>query len=296
MSKLLSLCIPTNGVVEWVIPVLESILNQNVDDDLYEIVISDNGSNDLFEKELNKYLIQHNNIIYKKSNSNGFLNQIDCFKMASGSFVKFVNHRAKLIDGSLEMLINFINNNKEKQPVVFFSNGSLKHKDMIQHYNNFDSFVRSLGIYSSWSGGIGIWKAQLSKIIEIKNFNVLFPHTDILFSDKTAKYYVINNNLMFDEIDVGHEKKGKYNVFYAFAIEYPSILMELMKSRYISIQTFNYLLRENRKFVTNLYRNFIFLKKPCSYILDDYKDYINVFYSEKQMKIAAYFPPIFRRV
>ena len=31
MSKLLSLCIPTYGVSEWVFPVLDSIYNQKID-------------------------------------------------------------------------------------------------------------------------------------------------------------------------------------------------------------------------------------------------------------------------
>ena len=53
MSKpLVSLCIPTNGVVEWVFPVLDSIYNQIVDNALFEIVITDNGNNVVFKKNI----------------------------------------------------------------------------------------------------------------------------------------------------------------------------------------------------------------------------------------------------
>ena len=38
---LLSLCIATNGVSEWVFPVLDSIYSQEVDQSLYEVVVTD---------------------------------------------------------------------------------------------------------------------------------------------------------------------------------------------------------------------------------------------------------------
>lgn len=51
-KKLISLCIPTNGVIEWVFPVLESIYAQGVETALYEIVITDNGDNIEFKKKI----------------------------------------------------------------------------------------------------------------------------------------------------------------------------------------------------------------------------------------------------
>ena len=44
-NVLISLCMPTNGVIEWVFPVLDSIFGQGVDDNLYEVVVTDNGDN-----------------------------------------------------------------------------------------------------------------------------------------------------------------------------------------------------------------------------------------------------------
>ena len=64
---LLSLCIPTNGVLEWVLPVLESIYNQNVDESLYEVIVSDNGNSEEFRQALESYKMSHSNLIYKKT-------------------------------------------------------------------------------------------------------------------------------------------------------------------------------------------------------------------------------------
>ena len=68
---LLSLCIPTNGEIKWVIPVLDSIYAQVNDNNIYEfeVVIEDNGSNQQFKKAIDKYLLKYDNLKYYKSQS-----------------------------------------------------------------------------------------------------------------------------------------------------------------------------------------------------------------------------------
>ena len=51
-SPIVSLCIPTNGVTEWVFPVLDSIVGQNVSPELYEIIVTDNGDNQDFKQKM----------------------------------------------------------------------------------------------------------------------------------------------------------------------------------------------------------------------------------------------------
>ena len=38
MGPIISLCIPTNGVIEWIFPVLDSIYVQGVEENLFEVV------------------------------------------------------------------------------------------------------------------------------------------------------------------------------------------------------------------------------------------------------------------
>ena len=47
---LVSLCLPTNGVTEWVLPVLDSIYDQGVSPELFEVIVTDNGKNEAFRK------------------------------------------------------------------------------------------------------------------------------------------------------------------------------------------------------------------------------------------------------
>ena len=66
---LLSLCIPTNGIAEWVFPVLDSIYNQKSDERKFEVIVSDNGVNEDFKCHMECYALKHDNIIYRRTKS-----------------------------------------------------------------------------------------------------------------------------------------------------------------------------------------------------------------------------------
>lgn len=185
----LSLCIPTNGMTEWVVPVLESILRQNADPGMYEIVVADNGNNKKFESKMAEYIAKYENIVYKKTSASGFLNQIEAFKAAKGEFIKFVNHRMLLKSGTVEYLIQFSKKNNEKKPAVFFTNGGLHLKKSVMNCISFDEYMKNLGYYSSWSAGLAFWNDQTEGIVKIEKFNPLFPHMDILFLDRENTLY-----------------------------------------------------------------------------------------------------------
>ena len=92
MAKpLVSLCIPTNGISEWDCPVLDSIFRQNVDSEKYEVIVTNNGHDLDFEKNMSVYCEKHSNFVYKKTNAYMFQNQIEAFRLAKGDFIKFVS-------------------------------------------------------------------------------------------------------------------------------------------------------------------------------------------------------------
>lgn len=276
----LSLCIPTNGISEWVLPVIDSIYCSNIDKNKYEVIVTDNGNNLNFKEVIRKYTQIYSNLIYEETESSGFLNQIDSFKLARGKLIKFINHRMKLKPEAIKYFINFAEQYQEEMPVVYFSNGVLSEFDKnINVFTNFDEFVLHLKRYSSWSAGVTIWNKDIS-ILEKLNYNKLFPHTDILFLNKNNKKYIIDNTELLNEIHVeNHEKKGTYNLFYAFAVEYPGILFNLMQKGFISEKTFITLKNDILDFLAELYINFILRRKKSSYIFDDINSHISIFFS-----------------
>ena len=284
MSKpIVSLCMPTNGIIEWVFPVLDSIYEQGCDDSAFEVVITDNGNNKEFKNRIREYINGKNNIVYVETDALPFLNEIESYKRASGELIKFVNHRTKLVSGALQRLIDYANLNVDEKPITYFSNGVLKLEKRKYELQTFDHFVRLLSYWSSWSTGMTIWKEDFDKLPDdVSSFNELFPHTDILFAERKRSKYVIDNTIIFDELPVNGIPKARYDLFYAFSVEYVSIILKLLLDGNISTDTFLIVKEDNLGFVCKLYLDFVLRKMPCSYDLTSFDRSIKVFYSKSE--------------
>ena len=292
MSKpLVSLCIPTNGVVEWVFPVLDSIYNQIVDNALFEIVITDNGNNVVFKKNIQDYLKIHTNIVYVETQALPFVNEIESYKKASGELIKFVNHRTKLVEGTLQRMIDYVESNREIKPITYFSNGVLKMSKDKHEFSSFDEFVKNLSYWSSWSTGMTIWKSDFDKLPEdVSESNELFPHTNVLFDVRDRGKYVVDNSIIFDEIPQGKKPKGNYDLYYAFGVDYPRIIENLLKDGSITVKSYKYVLDKNLEFIASLYWQYNIKKDYCSYDLSGLEDMFGKYYSRTDLnkKVAKH--------
>ncbi len=280
-----SLCIPTNGVSEWVFPVLDSIYEQGVSNDLFEVVVTDNGPNEAFKKQIREYVEKHENLIYAETDAPMFLNEIEAYKRAKGKLIKFVNHRTKLLPGTLERLIHYATTKEEEKPVIYFSNGELKLPSKENMYSSFDAFVRALSYWSSWSTGMTIWKEDFDQLgYEEVAYNELFPHTTVLFHERDRKNYIIDDTVIFDELPQGQKPKGEYDLFHAFGVEYPGIISDLCRDGDISAETCSKVLGDNLDFVSGLYYHYIIRKEYCSYRLDGLEKMDGIYYSKGQLR------------
>ena len=292
MSKpLVSLCIPTNGVVEWVFPVLDSIYNQIVDNAHFEIVITDNGNNVVFKKNIQDYLKIHTNIVYVETQALPFVNEIESYKKASGELIKFVNHRTKLVEGTLQRMIDYVESNREIKPITYFSNGVLKMSKDKHEFSSFNEFVKNLSYWSSWSTGMTIWKSDFDKLPEdVSEFNELFPHTNVLFDVRDRGKYIIDNSIIFDEIPQGKKPKGNYDLYYAFGVDYPRIIENLLKDGSITEKSYKYVLDKNLEFIALLYWQYNLKKDYCSYDLSGINDMFGKYYSRAALnkKVAKH--------
>lgn len=280
MSYLVSLCIPTNGITELIFPVLDSIYAQGVDESLFEVVVCDNGDDEEFRRLIIEYADRHSNLRYARTDAPVFLSEPESYKMANGKLIKFINHRTKLLPGTLAYLIDFVRDHdgEPSPPIVYFSNGVLKQTQQIAHYSRFTDFVCGLKMCGTWSTGMTIWKVDFDRIPDDEAYNELFPHTTILFRERDREY-IIDDKVLLDEIPVGHGNKGKYDVFYAFAVEWLLILGELLRSGDITSQTFCKLKRETLKFCLELAIQFKILRRPCSYNTSTFAKSMQIFYS-----------------
>lgn len=293
MSYLLSLCIPTNGVSEWIFPVLESIYAQGIDEKLFEVVVCDNGHNADFQQRMADYCQKHENLNYGHTDAPLFLSEPETYRMAKGKLIKFINHRTKLRQGALKYWIDYVvrYGNDTAPPILYFSNGTLS-LDSISHFNSFSDFVCALKIYGTWSTGMAIWKKDFDKIPSNERYNELFPHTTLLFRERERGHYIIDDTLLLDEIPSDQSKKGQYDLFYAFAVEWMMILGDLLRSKDITYPTFAALKKETLKFCVSMAFDFIILRKLCSYDTSSFWRSMKVFYSPCQIlkEMLFYFP------
>ncbi len=281
---LLSLCIPTNGIPEWVFPVLDSIYKQAKAFDEFEVIVTDNGKNEAFQSGIKEYQKKYPNLHYKQTKALPFLNEIESYKQANGLFIKFINHRTLLVENGFDYLLNFVKKYKDEKPFVYFTNGKLNKKKQIV-VNSFDKFVKELSIYSSWSTGMGFWKEDFDQLdLDVSHFNEMFPHTTILFSKPKKSSYILDDAFLLDEIEVDESKKGKYDVYYTFAVEYLGVLLDLQRKGLISISTFDSVRKDTLAFLANINYVYHIRKKPSSYILENDKEPFKIFYKENALK------------
>ena len=293
----LSLCIPTNGISEWVFPVLDSIYEQCSDDifSSFEVIVMDNGDNEVFCAHMKEYAVNHSNLSYYKTDAFGFLSEPEMYKKAKGNLIKFVNHRTKLVPGALKLLIGLSECYQDEQPkpIVYFTGGVIAGKWKAYKTHSFDKFIKRLSYWSSWSTGMTIWKDDF-ETTDLSDLNILFPHTNILFAKRDRSLYIVDNRVIFDEIPTGTVSKGKYNLFNAFAVEYIRILEGLYRAGDISKNTLESVKKDNLVFMAGLYRDFVIDKKPCSYDLTDIDKSISVYYSMEKLKRAVKLYPLNR--
>ena len=79
-KTIVSICIPTNNRAEIIKETLDSIFLQNIDENLYEVCISDGSFNDKTKKIVETYLKKYRNIKYRKSNFANYYNLIEALK------------------------------------------------------------------------------------------------------------------------------------------------------------------------------------------------------------------------
>lgn len=286
MGKIISLCLPTNGVIEWVFPVLDSIYRQNVDDSLFEVVVTDNGDNDEFKCMMEEYSKEKINLIYKKTNAYMFHNQLEALKLGSGEYLKLINHRGIFVDGALSEMISIIQRYRREKPVIYFSNNSIKEK---LELNSFDAFVRHLGIYASWTTGVGIWKSDYDKLPADIKIDKISPHSCILFAERQKDKYVISNLCFSKEIESGHVNKGTYDLFKAFGVEELSITQNLYIDGDISADTLKSVKKGYKRFLQGCYYDFVIRKQPCSYDLSGFDDAMGIYFNKTSIVLGGYF-------
>ena len=269
---ILSICIPTDGSVQWVLPVLDSIYAQGYDNSKFEVIVTDNGKDSQLPQHIAKY--EYPNLKYKQTNDKGFLNLVTALKEGCGLFCKMLNHRSVLLPGSIGKLVDMVESYKETKPIIYCPNGEKKGVT-IKECQDINEFLFNVSFYSSWSAGIGFWKDDIANIDNIR-LDELFPNASLLFNiRKDAQYVIWNNRYMSMGDDAG---KGGYDYFHTFCVHFLDLLSILRIEERITEKTFVSIKWDLYNFLKDVYLLEIFLPTSHTFILDDIKSSYAVYY------------------
>lgn len=271
-QPILSLCLPTNGAVHWVIPTLEGIYSQGVDTTLFEVVITDNGENSKLSDAIQQF--DYPNMRYIPTKDSGFLNLITALKLGKGLYCKMLNHRGILVPGALQMMIDAVKRYSQNSPILYFSDGALGDADVIACANT-DEYVRTMHYYATWSGGVGVWQKDLERLNSLL-LNETFPQSALMFDIRPESEYVICNRKFQNMQD--EEGKGGYDLFYAFAVEFPQIWQSLLSHQKISQATYKYVMRKMLNFICSLYHKEVLTTTSHTFIIQNVRQSIMTYF------------------
>lgn len=273
-QPILSLCIPTNGAVEWILPVIESIYSQGYDNEKFEVVITDNGKESQLPEHIAK--MEFPNLRYRQTTDEGFLNLVTCLKDGRGMFCKMINHRASILPGAIEQMVKIVDQYKETKPIIYCVNGFLKDSPEIIECGDLNALIRKMYYWCSWSGGIGFWQEDIQHIDDVQ-LNFMFPNASMLFNiRKDAQYVVWNKKYQQMGDDTG---KGGYNVFETFGITFVDILNDLRREGRISLDTFLFGKKKMYEYVCQLYYQEVLMPTKHTFLVDGAKEYMRVYFS-----------------
>lgn len=289
---LVSVCIPTKDRVLYLKETLDSIINDNVNPELYEIVISDNSDDNKTKLLAEQYLSAGVNIVYYKNLEKGFYNSIQALKLGNGEFLKLHNDYTKFKPKAFQLFVNMVEKNKKNKPQTLFTDGNLK-KNVTIFSDKFDKFIRDSSYWNTWSSAFSIWKEDFEQLNSDKDIlDDQFPHTSLLFQLKNKKSFLVDDVEYFSNSVVS--KKGGYNIFYNFCVVYIEMLKDLNDCGVIARSTFNYVKNKmKREFIPLWY--YLTVESPgdfsfnCENVYENIRKHYSVIdYLEIIMRVKVY--------
>lgn len=272
-QPILSLCIPTNGAVKWILPVIESIYAQGYDNEKFEVVITDNGEDSHLPEYIN--IKNYKNLRYIQTTDKGFLNLVTCLREGKGLFCKMINHRSKLLPGSISEMVELVELYKDTMPIIYMADNRINSVDDYLECINTDDFVRHLSYWCSWSAGIGFWQKDISKIASV-NLDLMFPNFSLLFGVREESHYIIwNKKYQKMEDDTG---KGGYDLFKTFGVILLDLLNELRINSRISSRTFVLVKLDLYDFLCKNYIDEVLQPTKHTFIIKDIAESLEVYY------------------
>ena len=150
-KPILSICIPTYNRKYYLKKLLNNIFSQKINTDSFEVVISDNDSNDWTDKMVNLFLKKYDNIVYIKNNTNLWCdkNILNVVKSAKWKYCWLFWDDDIIIDWSIQHILDIVLDNIKNNIWLFFLNYISNDKPIIRSITH-DFFSKNAYIYMDY--------------------------------------------------------------------------------------------------------------------------------------------------
>lgn len=241
MEPLLSICIPTYNRVDILRNTLKSIYDNVNDIDMndFEVVISDNSPDHSTKSVINDF--DFPNLHYFTTKCEGFKNSFYALSYGKGEYLKLNNNYTMFKRGTLKLIIDQLKNKKVEMAQIIYTNGLCLKKN-IREYDSLDNYIYDLSYFCSWSAGYGMWKKDFENVKETVKLDRYFPQTSLLLTQNYKNSFVIDDRILFEDQHV--PKKGGYNIFKVFSIDFLELIITANNKGIISFKTLGKIKRD----------------------------------------------------
>lgn len=219
---LLSICIPTFNRAAYLDICLQSIFSQIGNNELIEVVVSDNASTDATPEVISKYMALYSNMraVRNDTNIGGDPNIYYVTTLGRGKYVKMQGDDDYFVAGTIMPLLHLLHSHPECGVFhISLINGNRPPSLGFSMSN----FLAATALYAAFISSIVLRREDLEKIenptlFMSSKFNQLYLQYSIL---KINPYFCIMYHSMFS---YGGAYNVKYNFAEVFFNGYPSIL------------------------------------------------------------------------
>lgn len=219
---LLSICIPTFNRADVLDETLNKLFsNPEFDENLIEVIVSDNCSTDNTKHIVSKYPF----VKYFCNDKNvRDYNYSIVLGLATGSYIRLFNDTLSFKRGALEKMLNTIKKHSVENCNLFFYSNMFLNKDCVVSIKNKNDYIENVSFHTTWIANFGCWKQDFDQISNKDRYaEFLFVQVDwsyrILKNTKSTLIYFEN---LFEV--VLPKNKGGYNVFDIFINKYLFII------------------------------------------------------------------------
>lgn len=283
---LISICIPTYNRAKCLDKCLLSIFSQIGNNPNFEIVISDNDSQDNTKEVVDKYKLFYNNIVYWKNEKNIIQENFEkVMNGASGQYLLWHGDDDYFKGGSLKYLENIVEENKNIS--AFFINVLSNDMDKI-YVDSLDEFVKHIcGTSSIFMSSIMLKREFYNEVENKSNYiEKRINQTYILFEIITRhpKVCIINNSIFFYE----NSLDDSYSWPKIFIEYYFDLLMEYIERKELSHEVFSFEKKRMVEVAINWCNIFKSEGKFENYKMEDMFFYLDQYYRDEPYYKEAY--------